>query len=100
MKKPVAFMLATLFVVAAGPSFAADDIASCETQARNVERELAMRRDQMSLEERMRAHQRLSAADTLCQKDANRGAMELQSLQRDMVQQSRLPQTSPNAPMD
>lgn len=91
MKNPVAFMLATLTLAVAAPAFAADDAAQCQSQARNVERELAWRKDQMPLEDRMRAHQRLSAASNLCGQDSDRAAMDLQTLQRDLVQQSRLP---------
>jgi|AGTN01.1.fsa_nt_gi hypothetical protein len=100
MKKPVAFVLAALFTAVSGPALAADDVALCETQARNVERELSWRKDQMPLEERMRVHQRLSAANALCSRDSERAAIDLQTLQREMVQQSWIPQGTPAPQMD
>lgn len=96
MKTPLVILAAALIVGAVAPA-QADNAQLCESQARNMERELSWRRDQMSLEDRMQAHQRLGAASNLCRQDATRASQDMQSLQRDLIQQSRLP-PSPGQP--
>lgn len=93
MKTPLAFLLAALSLAVSGPALAAD-ASQCNARVHDMERELSWRRDQMSTEDRMRAHQRLSAASSRCTQDSDRAALELRDLQRDLIQQSRTPPTS------
>lgn len=85
-------------LLAATPALAQSD-GSCRGDARNVDRELALRADRLSPGERLQAQQRLSRAEGLCSQnstqDSVRAGQDLEQLRRDMVQQATRPSGLP-----
>lgn len=85
-------------LLAASPALAQSD-AACRGDARNADRELALRADRLSPGERLQAQQRLSRAEGLCSRnspqDSARAGQDLEQLRRDMVQQATRPPALP-----
>lgn len=87
----LAWLLLTAPAVAQSEGF-------CWGDAHSLDRELALRGDQLSANDRLLAEQRLSRARGQCTQDAPRAQQDLEQLRRDIIQQATRPGELPGVP--
>lgn len=71
---------------------------SCQMDARNLDRELTLRGQELSPADRAAAELRLNRNQGLCDRDPQQAQHDLEQLRRDIIQQATRPDDAPGLP--